>query len=195
MRVGVPTAVLSLALLASACGGSGGTPGVADPGADAAETQVTDAENGETDELSAELESVREATTVYTDPEAAEEAGYQPTEACVTNPEGEGAMGLHYVNPELMQNEALSPTEPAVLVYAPTGEDIELAAVEWVAPDADQDLSTDDDRPSLFGQDFDGPMEGHEPGQPIHYDLHAWLFKDNPDGVFEMWNPDVSCPE
>jgi hypothetical protein len=35
-----------------------------------------------------------------------------------------------------------------------------------------------------FGQDFEGPRDGHEEGQPIHYDLHTWLFKDNPSGMF-----------
>jgi hypothetical protein len=33
--------------------------------------------------------------------------------------------------------------------------------------------------------------EGHmfEP----HYDLHVWLYRDNPAGVFAQFNPDVSC--
>ena len=51
-------------------------------------------------------------------------------------------------------------------------------------------------RPSLFGKPFDGPMEGHEPLIPkqyVHYDLHAWLFKDNPLGMFVPTNPTVSC--
>lgn len=43
-------------------------------------------------------------------------------------------------------------------------------------------------------QAFDRPMLGHEPGQPIHYDLHAWAWKANPAGTFAQWNPRVSCP-
>jgi hypothetical protein len=49
---------------------------------------------------------------------------------------------------------------------------------------------------SSFGKPFDGPMEGHEPLIPkqyVHYDLHAWLFKDNPLGMFSRTNPDVNC--
>jgi hypothetical protein len=108
-----------------------------------------------------------------------------PTEECAANPDGEGAMGMHYVNPKLAWDSEVSSTEPEILVYAPTGDgERELAAVEWMAPDADQDKATDDDRPSLFGQDFEGSRDGHEEGQPIHYDLHAWLFKDNPSGMF-----------
>jgi hypothetical protein len=39
-------------------------------------------------------------------------------------------------------------------------------------------------------------MEGHEPLQPMslaHYDLHVWLFKDNPEGLFAPTNPAVKC--
>jgi hypothetical protein len=51
---------------------------------------------------------------------------------------------------------------------------------------------------SLLGQPFQGPMEGHEPLIPQgfhHYDLHAWLFKDNPLGMFNPTNLDVSCKD
>ena len=27
----------------------------------------------------------------------------------------------------------------------------------------------------------------------MHYDLHAWLFKDNPHGMFSATNPKVNC--
>ena len=60
-------------------------------------------------------------------------------------------------------------------------------------PDADQDLTTDADRPSLFGRGFDGPMPGHDPTMPVHYDLHAWIYTPNPDGMFTPFNPLVSC--
>jgi len=26
-----------------------------------------------------------------------------------------------------------------------------------------------------------------------HYDLHVWLFRDNPNGQFAPFNPNVSC--
>ena len=41
-------------------------------------------------------------------------------------------------------------------------------------------------------------MEGHEPLQPKglhHYDLHVWLWKDNPAGIFSPTNPAVKCPK
>jgi hypothetical protein len=39
-------------------------------------------------------------------------------------------------------------------------------------------------------------MEGHEPLMPRelhHYDLHVWLFKENPAGLFHWTNPAVGC--
>jgi hypothetical protein len=51
-------------------------------------------------------------------------------------------------------------------------------------------------RPTLFGQDFAGLTAGHElliPDGLHHYDLHAWLYKKNPSGVFNRANPDVDC--
>ena len=54
--------------------------------------------------------------------------------------------------------------------------------------------ATDDDRPSIFGRPFDGPMLGHAPGMPIHYDLHVWVAERNPEGLFAQWNPAIACP-
>jgi hypothetical protein len=125
-------------------------------------------------------------------PASAQAAGYRPADVCVASPDG--GMGYHYVNP-LLAVQAPDPLHPSVLVYVP-GKDgrLTLAAAEWFQADADQDVSTDGDRPTLFGRPFDGPMTGHEPGMPTHYDLHAWLFTPNPAGVFAPWNPAVTCP-
>jgi len=40
---------------------------------------------------------------------------------------------------------------------------------------------------------FDGPMAGHNPQMPWHYDLHAWVIENNPAGLFSQWNPSISC--
>ncbi len=40
-------------------------------------------------------------------------------------------------------------------------------------------------------------MEGHQPLMPVavhHYDLHVWLWKANPAGIFSPTNPSVTCP-
>ena len=77
---------------------------------------------------------------------------------------------------------------------ARAGGRLELVAAEWFKPDADQDVTTDHDRPTLFDRAFDGPMLGHGGGMPIHFDLHVWLWKRNPSGIFASWNPAVVCP-
>jgi hypothetical protein len=51
----------------------------------------------------------------------------------------------------------------------------------YIKPDADRDPATDDDRPTLFGVPFVGPIPAHH---DLHYHLHAWIWSENPDGMF-----------
>jgi hypothetical protein len=138
---------------------------------------------------------VAAATAKYHNIANAIRDGYVPTNTCAELP-GTGGMGYHYANPRLSSDNRLDPLHPEVLVYAPRPHGSrQLAALEYFKADDDQKLSTDKDRPSLFGVKFDGPMLGHEAGMPIHYDLHLWLWKHNPSGLFAMWNPRVHCPK
>ncbi len=141
------------------------------------------------------LSEVRRATAHYHDPAAAQADGYVPNEHCVSHPQL-GGMGFHFVNPAELADPVVESTRPEILLYEalPSGK-LKLVAVEWFAVDPDQDLATDDGRPSLFGVPFDGPMPGHEPGMPAHFDLHAWIWKHNPAGTLAAWNPRVRCAE
>jgi hypothetical protein len=144
-------------------------------------------------ELTPELREVRRATRAFRDVKVAEDAGYEAASPCESDPKY-GAMGIHYANPELVADGELDITRPEILVYQPTRDgDLRLGAVEYFQVDADQDLATDEDKPSLFDMPFDGPMLGHNPKMPIHYDLHVWLYRHNPAGMFAMWNPLVRC--
>lgn len=139
------------------------------------------------------LAEARQATAKYHDIDRALEAGYVRVSGCVEVP-GVGAMGYHYLNPALAKDPTIDPRKPEQLLYAPKpGGGLRLIGVEYFKADADQDSSTDDDRPTFAGVPFEGPMAGHGPGMPIHYDLHAWLWKHNPNGTFAQFNPDVSC--
>jgi hypothetical protein len=141
-----------------------------------------------------DLRRARAATRRFRDVRVAREAGYAATGECAQDPKY-GGMGIHYANEELLADGELDVTKPEVLVYQPMpGGRLRLGAVEYLQADADQDLATDPDRPYLFGLPFDGPMLGHEPGMPIHYDLHVWLYRHNPAGLFAAWNPRVHCP-
>ncbi len=140
------------------------------------------------------LAVVREATAKYHDVARARRDGYVQVSGCVALP-GVGGMGYHFLNPALASDTRVDPRRPELLVYEPKrGGGLRLGAVEWFVVDADGDVNTDDDRPSVLGQPFDGPLPGHDAGMPVHYELHAWVWKHNPTGVFSPWNPRVSCP-
>lgn len=151
----------------------------------------------------AQIDAIRKALAKYEDPYVAVRDLYLSTVACVhyngDKMEGhmdyaKGAMGIHFVNVPSV-GQPLDPMKPNVLLYEPVGGGkLKLAGAEWLVP-----LTPDTkERPSLMGIPLQGPMEGHEPLIPqgfTHYDLHAWLFKDNPNGMFTPTNPDVSCKD
>jgi hypothetical protein len=151
--------------------------------------------------LPPELEKVRAALDKYQDPVAAIHDGYFSTLGCVSYPTAgrhgqvaykPGAMGVHFLNPALVGPQ-VDPAKPQVLLYEPDGDKLRLVAAEWFVP-----LATGvKERPQLNGRPFDGPMEGHPPLLPLalhHYDLHVWLWKENPAGLFSPTNSSVKCP-
>jgi hypothetical protein len=133
-----------------------------------------------------DLAKARRATAKYHDVDTALADGYVSTVACVEVP-GLGGMGIHYVNFGLAADLTVDPLTPEILLYVPTAEGMKLVGVEYFVAYVGQPA------PILFGQSMDGPMPGHEPGQPEHYDLHVWLWQGNPDGIFAEFNPNVSC--
>jgi hypothetical protein len=152
-------------------------------------------------EMTPDLQKIRAALDKYRDPIVAIHDGYFSTLGCVEYPKpgapgqvpyAAGGMGVHFFNVTLMGK--LDPLKPQVLVYQPVGGKLRLVAAEYFVP-----LSSEvKERPQLFGRPFDGPMEGHHPLMPHelkHYDLHVWLWKNNPAGLFAPTNPDVKCPK
>lgn len=178
------------------------------------ETRPTGPEPGEPD-----LDAVREATEQFQDVDVALAAGYvrDPFDLCDTaemmgQPPKLGAMGVHYVRPDLLglsgpPDPRVSGTgthtdflEPAILIYEPqAGGSLELVAVEnLVFADAWR-AAGHEDPPSFHGVPYDymendpttDTDEAHmfEP----HWDRHVWLYRENPNGVFAPFNPAVSC--
>ncbi|HEX6869879.1 MAG TPA: hypothetical protein VF163_02170 [Micromonosporaceae bacterium] len=139
-----------------------------------------------------QLAQARAASAKYHDVNVAIADGYVPSAECAALP-GVGGMGYHYINYGRIMDGVFDVTKPEILLYAPAQDGLRLAGVEFFAVDQDQNLGTDTDRPSLFGVPFDGPMPGHEPGMPIHYDLHVWVWQHNPAGIFAVWNPALRC--
>ena len=133
------------------------------------------------------LAAARAATAAFHDPAVAIAAGFLPSDHC------EPGMGQHWVNPANLMDGVHDLTKPDVLLYEPTTDGPRLVGLEWMQPDADQDVTTDEDRPSLGGLPFEGPMLGHSPDMPVHYDKHLYLWKTNPEGAFAVINPRVTC--
>ena len=68
-----------------------------------------------------------------------------------------------------------------------------LTGAEWFVPTAVSKTP-----PSVLGHQLMGPMEGHPPILPAelhHWDLHVWLYKDNPNGMYSPTNSAVKCPK
>lgn len=153
--------------------------------------------------LSASLTGVRTALDKYRDPLVAVRDGFYSSVACIDFPKGAvdgpvtykpGAMGVHFIN---MGNVGpkLDPAKPQVLIYKPVGDKLQLVAAEWFVPASL--VKEGAPHPKIFEQVMQGPMPGHEPIMPAelrHYDLHVWLWEENPGGVFEPTNASLKCP-
>lgn len=178
----VALAIAAIAWLAAQPATSSGHPGHRHADAPLSRAQAHD------------LRRARAATRKFRDVKLARAAGYAATGECARDPK-DGGMGVHYANPDLVADGKLDVTKPEVLVYQPKPNGkLRLGALEYLQADADQDLATDDDRPSLFDLPFDGPMLGHEPGTPIHYDLHVWLYPPQPRRPVRGLEPPRALP-
>jgi hypothetical protein len=152
----------------------------------------------------------RSATAKYHSLTVAQKAGYSILAdtagiTCIADPQMGGAMGVHYVKSDLVKDPAIAAAHPEALVYAPDRHGhLHLAALEYVVIKADWDAnkvppagyvgSRDAQAPPmLFGHTFNFTDAPNRYGLPPFYSLHAWIWKDNPAGTFQMWNPSVHC--
>ena len=151
----------------------------------------------------------RSATAKYHSLTVAQKAGYSILAdtagiTCIAEPHM-GAMGVHYVKGDLVKNPAIDAAHPEALVYAPDRHGhLHLAALEYVVIKSDWESNQPQPGvgswvtpapPMLFGQAFQLTDAPNRYGLPPFYSLHAWIWKDNPAGTFQMWNPNVHCDE
>ena len=112
--------------------------------------------------------------------------------ACIDKP-GEGGMGVHYVNGALVGDGEVSASRPELVVYEPLKNGKQrLVAAEYVVFQADWDAKHAEP-PSLFGREFELVEAGNRYGLRPFYELHVTLWQHNPAGMFEDWNPRVTC--
>lgn len=131
------------------------------------------------------LQKLRATVSGYFSHELGTQAGWDtPISECVESPTG--GMGFHIANMgRLLDGGQLSLLHPEVLLYAPTEDgSMEFVGVEYIIPAADWTSTT---LPEFLGHTMH-----YNPVQDI-YALHVWVGADNPDGIFEDWNPMVSC--
>lgn len=151
-----------------------------------------------TGDLRERIAEVRAATAPFADVQAALTAGYAELRdaagiACIEQA-GQGAMGIHYVNGALLMDPALDALRPEALVYAP-GRDgrLALVGVEYLVFQQAWD-ALHAQPPTLFGHPFHLVREPNRYGVPAFYELHLWVWRRNPGGLFNDWNPAVHCP-
>lgn len=211
MSTPIPRASRFVAVAAIAAGCSG-APGVQN--AESAQVHGAAPAPGEPT-----LVEVRAATERFRDVKVALAEGYveDPAGMCHTaemegRPAEEGAMGIHYFRPDLLgitrpPNPRVSGTgthtdfrTPAVLIYEPQANGaLELVAVENLVFVDAWERGGNRQPPSFHGVPYDRMEDDHGTeadeahGFEPHYDRHVWVYRENPDGVFAPFNPNVSC--
>lgn len=131
-----------------------------------------------------DLQRARQATAAYHDQGKAATDGYQAFLPCFDD--ASGGMGQHYVNFGLMDG-TVDAAAPEALVYevAPSGE--RLVALEYLVPYTA--VPSTAPAPTLFGTAF------HRKDGLGVWALHAWVWRPNPAGMHEDFNPRVAmCP-
>jgi hypothetical protein len=166
-----------------------------------------------------DLAAIRAATERFQNVEVALAEGYvrDPTDMCDTadmmgRPAGYGAMGIHFFRPDLLGITAppnprvdgngthTDFNRPAILIYEPQADgSLALVAVENLVFQRAWHAAGHTERPTIHGRSYDvmaddpatqiDEAHGFEP----HYDQHIWLYRDNPRGTYEPFNPNVTC--
>ena len=165
------------------------------------------------------LEEVRAATERFRDVNVALAEGYvrDPMNLCDTaemmgRPKQLGAMGIHYFRPDLLGITAPPDPrvdgngthtdflKPSILIYEPQKDgSLKLVAVENLVFQKSWHEAGHKGPPAYRGVAYDTMQD--DPRTSIdeahmfepHYDRHVWLYRDNPNGMFAQFNPNVGC--
>ena len=137
----------------------------------------------------ADLNAVRNATAEFQTPAAAQAAGYTLVpglDYCFTQP-SIGGMGYHYIQTSSLDIN-LDALQPEAMVYWPDRDgELRLGAVEYIVPADAWHAAGNTEPPMIMDESL------HLNEALGVYVLHAWIWKFNPAGVLEDWNPNVSC--
>jgi hypothetical protein len=150
----------------------------------AAESMIPAIRESDAD-VNKDLATLRQVTASFHEFGKATAAGWSAKiTGCMTDPTL-GGMGFHYGNTALIDGTARV-DQPELLLYAPEKNgSLRLVAVEYIIPYAFH--SRDAAPPVLFGK----PFVQNDVFQL--WGLHAWVWENNPSGMFANWNPNVNC--
>ena len=165
------------------------------------------------------LKEVRAATERFRDVKVAVAEGYvrDPGNMCdaaemMGKPKELGVMGIHYFRPDLLgitgpPNPRVNGTgthtdfnKPAILIYEPQADSsLQLVAVENLVFIKAWEAAGNSPPPTFHGKAYDKMVD--DPKTEVdeahmfepHYDRHVWIYRDNPNGVFAQYNPNVTC--
>jgi len=107
-----------------------------------------------------------------------------------------GAMGMHFAKGSILFDGEVTIDDPEIFLYEPlpngkvrlTGVDYLVFKSDWEAKPEHKGVV-----PELMGQLFHLFDAPNRFGLDAFYTLHVWAWKDNPNGTFTNWNPNVSC--
>jgi hypothetical protein len=150
------------------------------------------------------LAEIRRATAKYHNLDAAAGDGYELDPRCVEHPDF-GGMGHHAANmSRIIGVDKVIPSEPGVLVYEPmkngkyklVAAEFLILAEPWDAMNPGPPMLGEvefDDHREMTEDEFGNPVNA-KGGPPFpHYQLHVWVWKNNPNGMYAPYNPNVSC--
>jgi hypothetical protein len=116
------------------------------------------------------LKVVRQNTEKYKDVTAAEADGYALLFGCVSGPDS-GAMGMHFVNLDLVASGVIDATRPQIVIYEPTPEGrLRLIGADFLVIASDWDKGhPGQGAPQLMGQLFHYFESPNRFGLPAFY--------------------------
>ncbi|WP_343487559.1 hypothetical protein [Allomuricauda sp. d1] len=127
-----------------------------------------------------EVDQLKAATAKYANIDVAINEGFFDASGFVPN------MGHHYLLPTRVDDTFVL-EEPEIILYAPDENGVmQFVAVEYVTPIADLD------NPGTPPDGFTGDVDEWEINPNLsQWQLHVWIVKENPDGIFAPFNPTV----
>lgn len=130
------------------------------------------------------IATLRRVTARYQDLATALDEDFVLLHPCESRPD-EGPVGTVYVNFARLLDGAIDAELPDALIYEPSPNGgSKLVGVEFAIP---YPMWTGPQPPAFLGAQFQREDEFGV------FALHAWVWRENPEGMFAESNPRVSC--